>query len=178
MRLMVSEVINHAAKLNKKEQIEYLRSNDSIPLRNVLKAGCCKSIEFLLPQGDPPYTPSQAVEAQGMFFANARKLYLFIKGGNDNLNQIKRETLYIQLLETVHADDAKILLLMKDKKLPLDANVVKEAFPDLNIDPVQPEKEVAKESIKTKSKEVVAKVIPEKEEKPKKKRGRKKKEET
>lgn len=191
MRLMVSEIINNASKLNRQQAIEYLRANDSVPLQQVLKIGCCETVQVVLPEGDPPYHPSQAVESHGMFFSNARKLYLFVKGGNDNLNAIKRETLFIQLLESVHPDDARMLLLMKDKKLPIDPQVANEAFPDLqiipikrkepevkkteiNLNPIKMIKEAVKEVLPTKNKKRDTKII--KLEDQKKKRGRKKKE--
>jgi hypothetical protein len=67
-------------------------------------------------------------------FAEIRRLYLFLKGGNPNLTKLRRETLFIELLESVHPSDAKILIAIKDKKLPykgLTAKLVKEAFPGL-----------------------------------------------
>jgi hypothetical protein len=69
-----------------------------------------------------------------MLYTEARRLYLFLKGGNPNLTSFRRETLYITLLETVHPDDAKLLLAIKEKKLPykgLTLNFIKEALPGL-----------------------------------------------
>jgi hypothetical protein len=61
-------------------------------------------------------------------------MYLFIEGGNPGLAQAKREYLFIQLLEAVHPDDAKVVLNMKDKK-PLTKNLTKDiintAFPGI-----------------------------------------------
>ena len=45
------------------------------------------------------------------------KLYNFIKGGNDSLNGLRRETMFIQILQGLHPLDAEILCLTKDKKL-------------------------------------------------------------
>jgi len=45
------------------------------------------------------------------------KLYNFVKGGNDQLNSLRRETMFIQILEGLHPLDAEILCLIKDKKL-------------------------------------------------------------
>jgi hypothetical protein len=59
---------------------------------------------------------------------------LFIEGGNPNLNQIKRESLFISVLENVHPEDAKLLLSMKEKKLPysgLNSKLILKAFPGL-----------------------------------------------
>ena len=63
------------------------------------------------------------------------KLFNFVKGGNDSLNSLRRETMFIQILEGLHPLDAEILCLVKDKKLYdkykiTKDNVVK-AYPDI-----------------------------------------------
>jgi hypothetical protein len=68
-----------------------------------------------------------------MLAHEARKLYHFIKGGNPQITQNKREALFVQMLEGLHEDEAKLLVAAKDKKLHqvykgLSANVVKTAF--------------------------------------------------
>ena len=63
------------------------------------------------------------------------KLYNFIKGGNDTLNGLRRETMFIQILQGLHPLDAEILCLVKDKdleskyKIPFD--IIKEACPEI-----------------------------------------------
>ena len=63
------------------------------------------------------------------------KLYNFIKGGNDALNGLRRETMFIQILEGLHPLDAEILTLVKDKKLYDKYKITKEnviqAYPDI-----------------------------------------------
>jgi hypothetical protein len=63
------------------------------------------------------------------------KFYNFIKGGNDSLNSIRRETIFINLLEGVHPLEAEILCLVKDKKLQTKYKITKEivstAYPDI-----------------------------------------------
>ena len=63
----------------------------------------------------------------------AKKLYRFIQGGDNKLPQFKRENLFIQMLEGLHADEADLLINAKDKKLHqiykgLSDAVVKESF--------------------------------------------------
>ena len=64
------------------------------------------------------------------------KLYNFIKGGNDSLNGLRRETMFIQILEGLHPLDAEILCLTKDKKLQTKYRIsrenVEEAYPDID----------------------------------------------
>jgi hypothetical protein len=57
-----------------------------------------------------------------------------MEGGNPNLKPIKREQIFIQMLEAVSADDAQLLIAMKDKKSPyknITKDIVNEAFPGL-----------------------------------------------
>ena len=63
------------------------------------------------------------------------KLYNFVKGGNSSLKSLRRETMFIQILEGLHPLDAEILCLMKDKKLydkyKITKENVMEAYPDI-----------------------------------------------
>ena len=66
-----------------------------------------------------------------------KNLYHFIKGGNDSLSAIRRETMFIQLLEGLHPKEAEIICYIKDKDLKalypkITLDVVKEAFPDIS----------------------------------------------
>ena len=64
-----------------------------------------------------------------------KKLYNFVRGGNDSLNSIRRETMFIQILEGLHPLEAEMLILVKDKKLSekykINIDHVKEAYPDI-----------------------------------------------
>ena len=63
------------------------------------------------------------------------KLYNFVKGGNDSLKSIRRETMFIQILEGLHPLEAELLLLVMDKKLSekykITKEIVAEAYPDI-----------------------------------------------
>jgi len=135
MRLSISEILINTSKLSKKEEkIAYLRNNYNPVLGQILKYTFEPQFVWELPPGDPPYKPSDYPDSHGMLYTEARRLYLFLKGGNPNLTQFRREILYITLLETVHPDDAKLLLAIKEKKLPykgLTINFIKEALPGL-----------------------------------------------
>ena len=65
----------------------------------------------------------------------ARKFYNFVKGGNDALSSIRRETMFINILSGLHPLEAEILVLTKDKKLDtkykLTKDIVAQAYPDI-----------------------------------------------
>ena len=92
--------------------------------------------KFLLPEGKPPFKPNQFDEPRALHL-EVPKFYLFAEGGNPNLKQIRREQLFIQMLENVNEDDAELLIAMKDKKSPfkgITKDVVVAAFPGLISD--------------------------------------------
>lgn len=135
MRLSISEILDRVSKAKTKtEKLEVFRQHDNPVLRSVLKHALDKSIVFDLPEGAPPYKPSEHVESQGMLYSEARKFYLFVKDGHPGLTNLKRESLFITMLESVDPKDAELLIGMKDKKLPykgITSTLVEEAFPGL-----------------------------------------------
>jgi len=120
-----------------KERAAVLKSNQHPIIFQILKYTFDPRVEFALPEGVPPYQDNDPVNAETFLYTHQRKLQLFRKGSTgDNLTQTKRELLFIELLESIHPRDAKILLGMKDKKLPDEYNkitkkVVDTAFPGL-----------------------------------------------
>lgn len=136
VRISIAEIINKLPELKtKEEKINWLRKNDNPALRIILKYTYDKSIEFLVPNTPPPWNKNEFEdEAKSLLYREARRLKIFIKGGGyDNLNQIKRESLFIQLLQDVDNDDAEILCVMISKKpfKGLTLKTLEEAFPGL-----------------------------------------------
>lgn len=135
MRLGIAEILKKVSESKtKEEKIEVFRKNDSPTIRHILKLALDPNIKWALPEGDPPYKPCQFLDQHSMLYQEARRLYLFIEGGNDNLKPIKRESLFITLLESVDPEDAKVLLAAKSKKLPhkgITVNLINEAYPGL-----------------------------------------------
>ena len=103
-----------------------------------------ESVISMLPEGPVPYQPvdgdQQADPEKGMpqrttIRNGGRQFYRFVKGGDDQLNKIKRESMFINLLETLHQQEAEILILVKDKQLSSKYSITKElvaeAFPEI-----------------------------------------------
>lgn len=135
MRLGIAEVLKKVSEQKtKEEKIEMFRKNDSSAIRTILKYALDPTIKWALPPGTPPYKPAPYLDQQSMLYQEARRLYLFIEGGNPGLTPMKRETLFIGLIESIDPEDAKVVLAAKDKKLPvkgITAAIVNEAFPGL-----------------------------------------------
>tara|TARA_B000000557_G_scaffold261425_1_gene260418 strand:- start:515 stop:952 length:438 start_codon:yes stop_codon:yes gene_type:complete len=138
MKLMLSEIIQkaHNAK-TKAEKIKILQQNNSQALRSLFIWNYDDSVISVIPEGEVPYRPNEA--PQGTEHTNlaleSRKFYYFVKGGADNLTRTKRETMFIQMCEGLHKDEASILCLVKDKQLGkkyrITKAVVTEAFPEI-----------------------------------------------
>ena len=144
-RELISEIftkINNAK--DKPKKIEVLRQYDSPGMRMILKGAFDPKIEWDLPEGTPPYIANEAPAGTEHTYleVEAKRLYNFAKGGNDTINKIRKETLFIQMLEGLHASEAKVLIDVKNKSLNktykgLTSEMVKEAF-GWNADFVKP----------------------------------------
>ena len=125
-------------------RIDILRRNDSFALRAVLAHNFDPNIVYDLPDVII-YRPNILVDQESILYNEAKRLYVFVPAGNPNLTRERRETLFVQLLEFIHANDAEVMMAVKDKKLEatrpnLTYDLVKAAFPD-----ILPEKPVVEE---------------------------------
>ena len=135
---LVSEVLAKVSKQRTKaKKIQVLKENESLHLKSILIWNFDDSVKSILPEGEVPFDKNEApAGTEHTYLAHEYKvLYNFIKGGNDFLKPVKREQLFLQLLEGLHADEAEVICLMKDKKLndkyKVTKAVVSEAFPDI-----------------------------------------------
>ena len=134
-RKSISWILEFTSNLpNEEEKIKCLQANDNSAIRTILKFALDPNIKWALPEGDAPYKPCEYPHQENMLYSECRRLYLFIEGGNPNLKVLKREAMFIELLQTIDPSDAKMLISIKDKKLPwkgLTAKTVLKAFPGL-----------------------------------------------
>jgi len=136
VRISISEIIVGAGELKSaKDKIAFLQKHDNVPLRTIISYTYDSNIKFLIPDTPPPWNENEYEdEAKSLLYSEARRLKIFIEGGGyDNLNQIKREQLFISLLEDVDNDDAKVLVQMISKKpfKGLTRKTITQAFPGL-----------------------------------------------
>ena len=135
---LLSEVLAKVSKQRTKaKKIQVLKENESLHLKSVLIWNFDDSVVSVLPEGPVPYDKNEApAGTEHTYLAHEHKLlYNFIKGGNDFLKPVKREQLFLQLLEGLHEDEAEVICLMKDKNLTskykITKAVVEQAFPDI-----------------------------------------------
>lgn len=139
--LGVAEILSQISKIKDPQERQNALGTcaDNKALMQVLHATFHPEVKFILPSGAPPFTKlAKSVDAQGTLYREAKRLYLFIEGLSPPVQQLKRETLFVQLLESVDPDDADLLLAMKDKKMPykgITYVLVHATFPGLLPDP-------------------------------------------
>lgn len=119
------------------ERIAILRNNLTQPVQMILQAAFKPELYLDLPEGAPPYNPD--VNPAGLQASPLKQQVQILPSllkRNDRLTNIRKETLFIRLLESAHAKDALIFIAMKDKKLTelyplLTDSLVRKAFPNL-----------------------------------------------
>jgi hypothetical protein len=161
---LIFEVLNLVVKQKTNEKkIEVLKRYEDPSLKAIFIWNFDESIISLLPEGEVPFFGDNVLktstiterigdavssmkggssdslgtidEKHSTIRREYKKFYNFIKGGNDSLNSIRRETIFINLLEGIHPLEAEILCLVKDKKLQTKYKITKEivsqAYPDI-----------------------------------------------
>lgn len=111
-------------------------------LKVILAHAFLPNYKFNLPEGEPPFKP--AAEPLGMTETNlnveCKRFYNVFC--NANVKPIKREALFIGLLEGIHPEEAKVIIAVKDQKLTkLYPKITWKLASDAGIIPAPPEKE-------------------------------------
>ena len=159
----ILELASKQRSNEKKEEV--LKTYDDASLKTILIWNFDESVISLLPEGDVPYASTgeqtsysgtlsskveDAVSKMSELGSNSlgsmdqgrssiRKeyhmFYNFVKGGNDGLSSLRRETMFINILQGLHPKEAELLCLVKDKKLinkyKISFDNVKKAYPDI-----------------------------------------------
>ena len=136
-RLLLSEILRKVSNAKTKaEKVILLRENNSSALRMLLIWNFDESVISMVPEGDVPYTPNDAPVGTDhtRLEQESKGFYRFVKGGQDSLKSLKRESMFVQLLEGLAAEEAELLCLIKDGQLNtkykrITKAVVQEAFP-------------------------------------------------
>ena len=133
---LLSEILQKVSSAKtKKEKVELLQEYNNNGLRAVLIINFDESLKFLLPDGEVPFDANDAPAGTDhtRLDHEYRGLYRFFKGGDSSLKGMKREQLYVQMLEGLHADEAELLVLACNEDLQskyrVTKQVVSEAFP-------------------------------------------------
>tara|TARA_Y100000356_G_scaffold87732_1_gene73307 strand:+ start:301 stop:723 length:423 start_codon:yes stop_codon:yes gene_type:complete len=134
----VHEILELVSKQRSRaKKVEILQKYEDLSLKTLFIWNFDDTVISVVPEGEVPYKENEV--PIGTDHTSLRReykhLYNFVKGGNDGLSSLRRETMFIQMLEGLHPEEAKILCLVKDKRLQtkykLTYDVVAEAYPDI-----------------------------------------------
>lgn len=132
---MIYEILDEVnKKRHKADKVEILKKNESWALKDIIRGSMDSTVKWSLPPGKPPYTPSDGHNHPSHLLKENTKFKYFVKGGaGDKLIPVKRENIFIGLIESVHPEDAKLVIAMINKEKPagLTRPIVEEAFPGL-----------------------------------------------
>ncbi len=150
---------------SKANKVQVLQRYGDNSLKAILIWNFDETIVTLLPEGEVPYGSniedetksgslsskindavgkmqelgSQSLGSQDQGRTTIRKefqkFYNFLKGGNPSMSSLRRETMFINILQGLHPLEAEILILVKDGRLEdkykITKDIVSEAFPDI-----------------------------------------------
>ena len=137
MHLLVSEILDkfEVAK-TREEKIAVFKNNVTDPLLVLLRLNYDHMLKMDLPDGEPPFrkdTDKPIGYSESSLQLELRRFYVWLEPST-NLPKLKKESLFVSLLEGIHWTEAEALCLAKDRKLhtkykSLKEDIVREAFP-------------------------------------------------
>ena len=142
------EMVGKAKTREEKKQI--LLDRENFATKAILQLNYHPDLKWKIPKGAPPYTPSEN-QADASLHFEVKKLDYYVDPSPHDIPMLRRESMFVQLLERLDPKDAKLIIAMKDKKITykgLSYKLVKDTWPDLLPD-------IEEEITKTKKEEVV-----------------------
>jgi hypothetical protein len=131
----VYEAIEEVQKAKTKaDKVDKLKKNDSWALKDILRGTYDSTVKWLIPPGEPPYTPTDGHNAPSNLLKRNKEFAYFAKGGpGGKLPAYKREKIFIGLIESIDPKDARLVISMinKEKLKGITRPVIEEAFPGL-----------------------------------------------
>ena len=122
----ILELVNE--QRTKAKKIEILKEYETDALKSIFIWNFDETVISMIPEGHVPYKENEV--PVGTDHTSLRRehtqLYHFVKGGNDKLSSLRRETMFIQMLEGLHPKEAEIICLVKDKQLQTKYKVTQE----------------------------------------------------
>lgn len=137
-RKLVPEVLELVRQAKtKQEKVEILKTNSHPALRDILRIQFDADVISVLPEGAPPYEKDDAPvghSSSSLFRLHKRFKYFFKGPVANQVKPIKRESLFIDALESMHPSESDLLIEVKDRKLKgITKALVDEAFPGLVV---------------------------------------------
>lgn len=137
IRTLSSIILEIEKQTTDEAQADVMRKNSSAALKTIIGYALDPGVKWMIPPGAPPYKQlHEAADQEGKLYSECVRMFIYFVDSpeNRNITQIKREQLFIQVLESVDRDDAKLILRVKDKALNISRKAVMLAFPNTTKD--------------------------------------------
>jgi hypothetical protein len=139
MTPLISEIFELVDKAKtKQEKIDILKKYSLPALRGILRINFDPNVKMDLPEGEPPFRkePDKPIGYQETNLIIEYKRFYIWLDPRQQLSKIRKEKLFIEMLEGLHISEAEVILLAKDQKLhkkykTLKEGIVREAYPGL-----------------------------------------------
>ena len=121
------------------EKVKILKNNRNPMVDLLMELTFSKNIKINLPEGKPPYLKTGEADLYNatLLYANRKQIELFINDNSAHIPQIKREQLFIDLLENLDIKEADLLCEIKDKELTsypgITKKVISKVYPDWEL---------------------------------------------
>lgn len=138
MHLLQSEVLDLADKAKtKQEKIEILKKYETPVLRALMRINYDPNVKMDLPEGDPPFKKENDKPIgyqESNLITEYRRFYIWLDD-KQKLPRVKKERLFIEMLEGLHISEAELIILVKDRKLTkkyktIKEDIIREAYPN------------------------------------------------
>ena len=121
------------------QKVKHLKENRNNMVDLLLELAFSRDIRITLPEGSPDYQKTGEVELYNatLLYANRRQIEMFINDNTARVPELKREQLFIDLLENLDPAESQLLIEVKDKKLEsypgITKKVIEKVYPDWNL---------------------------------------------
>jgi len=134
-------------------KVNYLKQfNEHVPLKYILKFNYCNTIKSIIPEGNPPFNDeADDGPSKSSLWQYINVFPTFVQSNQSmQIKPLQRERVFIEMLEAIAVEEAKMIILAKDRELEklypsLSIDIARECFPDMNITSDIPKKELSEE---------------------------------
>ena len=139
MKTSVPQILEEVERtVGRENKIKVLKAYEHQVLRGILQINFDPRVKVNLPEGEPPFKKDTSIPvgySESNLYTEFRRFYIWLDAGV-NLTKMRKEQLFLQMLEGLHWTESELVCLAKDRKIQtkyksIKEDLVREAYPDL-----------------------------------------------
>lgn len=139
MKTSVPQILEEVERtVGRENKIKVLKAYEHQVLRGILQINFDPRVKVNLPEGEPPFKKDTSIPvgySESNLYTEFRRFYIWLDAGV-NLTKMRKEQLFMQMLEGLHWTESELVCLAKDRKIQtkyksIKEDLVREAYPDL-----------------------------------------------